>query len=268
MEIGGDFRVPDVMSNSGTAMVEVGSTNRTRLDDYKRAINDNTRLLMRVHPSNYRIIGFTDSPQLSELASLAHESGLPLYEDAGSGVLTDLSAFGITDEPIISESIRAGADVVSFSGDKLLGASQAGLIVGTARVDRSSAQAFALSRLESRQVLSRGTRGHACRPPPRSARRNTGAANAGHGSKGSGKKGKEVLWKVLKNSTETITASIVPGQSAVGGGSGPNVHPTTTLIALKHEQFTADQIEQKLRLSSPPVIARIADDLVLLDLEP
>ena len=130
VEIGGDFRVPDVMSNSGTRMVEVGSTNRTRLEDYKRAMNDNTRLIMRVHPSNYRIIGFTDSPELSELASLAHESGLPLYEDAGSGVLSDLSAFGLSDEPIISESIAAGADVVSFSGDKLLGATQAGLIVG------------------------------------------------------------------------------------------------------------------------------------------
>src|SRR5204862_6054980 len=124
VEIGGDFRVPDVMSNSGTRMVEVGSTNRTRLSDYKQAINDRTRLIMRVHPSNYRIIGFTAAPALSELAALAHESGLPFYEDAGSGVLNDLSGLGITDEPLISESIKAGADVVSFSGDKLRGATQ------------------------------------------------------------------------------------------------------------------------------------------------
>ncbi len=130
VEIGGDFRVPDVMSNSGTRMVEVGSTNRTRLEDYNRALTENTRLIMRVHPSNFRIVGFTDSPKLSELALFAHQSRLPLYEDAGSGVLTDLSAFGVTDEPIIRESISAGADVVSFSGDKLLGATQAGLIVG------------------------------------------------------------------------------------------------------------------------------------------
>ena len=102
VEIGGDFRVPDVMSNSGTRMIEVGSTNRTRLDDYRLAMNDKTRLIMRVHPSNYRIIGFTDSPDLSQLASLAHESELPLYEDAGSGVLKDLSRYGINDEPIIS----------------------------------------------------------------------------------------------------------------------------------------------------------------------
>src|SRR6266851_823900 len=130
VEIGGDFRVPDVMSNSGTRMIEVGSTNRTRLDDYQRAINDNTRLIMRVHPSNYRIVGFTAAVELAQLASLAHESGLLLYEDAGSGVLNDLSQYGLDDEPVISESISAGADVVSFSGDKLLGATQAGLIVG------------------------------------------------------------------------------------------------------------------------------------------
>src|SRR5438128_7685265 len=103
VEIGGDFRVPDVMSNSGTLMVEVGSTNRTRLDDYREAITGQTRLIMRVHPSNYRIIGFTASPELSALASLAHESGLFLYEDAGSGALGDLSAYGLSDEPIVSD---------------------------------------------------------------------------------------------------------------------------------------------------------------------
>src|SRR5688572_3400613 len=134
VEIGGDFRVPEVMSNSGTSMVEVGSTNRTRLEDYRAAITSQTRLIMRVHPSNYRIIGFTASPELSALASLAHESGLFLYEDAGSGALIDLRAFGLGDEPIASESIAAGADVVSFSADKLLGATQAGLIVGSREI--------------------------------------------------------------------------------------------------------------------------------------
>ena len=134
VEIGGDFRVPDVMSNSGTRMVEVGTTNRTSLEDYRRAINDHTRLIMKVHPSNYRIIGFTAAPELSKLASLAHDAGLLLYEDAGSGVLDDLAAYGINDEPIISQSVAAGADVVSFSGDKLLGATQAGLIVGRSEI--------------------------------------------------------------------------------------------------------------------------------------
>src|SRR5712664_2822466 len=134
VEIGGDFRVPDVMSNSGTLMVEVGSTNRTRLDDYQRAINENTRLIMRVHPSNYRIVGFTTSPDLATLSSLAHEAGLFLYEDAGSGAIADLTRYGLGDEPIISDSLAAGADVVSFSGDKLLGGPQAGLIVGRSKI--------------------------------------------------------------------------------------------------------------------------------------
>lgn len=266
VEIGGDFRVPDVMSNSGTRMVEVGSTNRTRLADYKRALNENTRLIMRVHPSNYRIVGFTGSPELAELASFAHQSGLPLYEDAGSGVLTDLSAYGLTDEPIISESIRAGADVVSFSGDKLLGATQAGLIVGrneiieqlrkhslyrALRVDK-----LCLAALEA--TLEAHRRGVIEEIPT--------LRMLALDPKALEKRARKFYVKVFKNTTETVTVSMVPGQSAVGGGSGPNVHPPTTLIALKHEQLTADQIEQRLRLASPPVIARIADDLVLLDL--
>ena len=134
VEIGGDFRVPDVMATSGTRMVEVGTTNRTKLEDYRRALNENTRLIMRVHPSNYRIIGFTASPSVAELSGLAKEAGLPLYEDAGSGVLCDLSEYGLADEPVISESLASGADVVSFSGDKLLGACQAGLIVGRSEI--------------------------------------------------------------------------------------------------------------------------------------
>lgn len=267
VEIGGDFRVPDVMSNSGTLMVEVGSTNRTRLDDYKLAVNDNTRLIMRVHPSNYRIVGFTDSPRLSELASFAHQAGLPLYEDAGSGVLADLSAIGLTDEPIISESIRAGADVVSFSGDKLLGATQAGLIVGRREiVDRLRkhslyralrADKLCLAALEA--TLDAHRRGAFEEIPalrmlalsPDSIE--TRALNF-------------IAQLAEDNETAEMTATIVAGQSAVGGGSGPNVHPQTTLIALKHAQITADELERKLRLFQPPVISRIADDLVLLDL--
>src|SRR5262245_9009988 len=131
VEIGGDFRVPDVMASSGTKMVEVGTTNRTHLHDYQRAINSNTRLIMRVHPSNYRIVGFASAPERSELVTLAHEAGLLLYEDAGSGQLEDLRKYGVIDEPVVREIIETGVDVTSFSGDKLLGSVQAGLIVGT-----------------------------------------------------------------------------------------------------------------------------------------
>jgi len=134
VEIGGDFRVPDVMANSGTRMIEVGTTNRTRLADYCDALNERTRLIMRVHPSNYRIVGFVNAPSLSELASLAHEANLSLYEDAGSGVLEDLGQYGLGDEPVVRDLVADGADIISFSGDKLLGSAQAGLIVGKRKI--------------------------------------------------------------------------------------------------------------------------------------
>jgi L-seryl-tRNA(Ser) seleniumtransferase len=267
VEIGGDFRVPDVMSNSGTRMIEVGSTNRTRLQDYKHALNDNTRLVMRVHPSNYRIVGFTAAPGLSQLATLAHEAGLPLYEDAGSGVLSDLSAFGLSDEPIIGESIAAGADVVSFSGDKLLGATQAGLIVGRREiVDRlrkhSLYRALRVDKLSlaALEATLDAHRRDAIEEIPALRMLALPAATIEQ-------RAQKFAAKLAKSSDSTpLTATIVAGQSAVGGGSGPNVHPATALIALKHENLNADQLEEKLRLSSPPVIARIADDQVLLDL--
>ena len=130
VEIGGDFRIPDVMEQSGAILREVGTTNRTKISDYKNAINENTRLLVKIHPSNYRIIGFTKTPDVRQLAETAHENSILFYEDAGSGAIFDLSEFALDDEPLISESVTAGADVVTFSGDKLLGAVQSGLIVG------------------------------------------------------------------------------------------------------------------------------------------
>lgn len=266
VEIGGDFRVPDVMSNSGTRMIEVGSTNRTRLDDYQRAINDDTSLIMRVHPSNYRIVGFTAAVELSQLASLAHESGLPLYEDAGSGVLNNLSRYGLEDEPIISQSIAAGADVVSFSGDKLLGATQAGLIVGRREIiDRLRKHSLyralrvdklCLAALEA--TLDAHRRGAIEEIPAlRMLALETDAIE---------KRAINFIEQLSGLDTQGITANIVAGQSAVGGGSGPSTHPKTALLTLKHQTLSAAEIEHKLRLFHTPIVARIADDLVLLDL--
>jgi L-seryl-tRNA(Ser) seleniumtransferase len=264
VEIGGDFRVPDVMSNSGTQMVEVGTTNRTRVDDYSRALNDKTRLIMRVHPSNYRVIGFTAAPGLDELVSLAHESSIPIYEDAGSGVVNDLTEYGLADEPLIRDSIAAGVDVVSFSGDKLLGAGQAGLIVGRAdivqrlkkhslyralRVDKLS-----LAALEA--TLESHRRGVSDEIP---TLRMLGLTKA------SIEKRAKALVENLSDSPQ-VKATVVEGHSAVGGGSGPNVHPPTALLAIHHKSLNAQEVERQLRLSSPPVVARIADDRVLLDL--
>ena len=264
VEIGGDFRVPDVMSNSGTRMIEVGSTNRTRLADYQQAINENTRVIMRVHPSNFRIVGFTDSPSLTELASLAHSSGLILYEDAGSGALADLTNYGLADEPVISNSIAAGADVVSFSGDKLLGGTQAGLIVG------------------SRTVIDR-LRKHSLYRALRADKLCLAALEVTLEAHRRGALDEIPTLRMLKLTVESIeprarvlaedlsrisglTATVVPGHSAVGGGSGPNAKLSTALVALKHSHLNASELEANLRHSTPPVIARISDGSVLIDL--
>ncbi len=266
VEIGGDFRVPDVLANSGTRMVEVGTTNRTKLEDYRLAIGDGTRLVMRIHPSNYRIVGFTASPELSELTRLAHNAGLPLYEDAGSGVLEDLSALGLRDEPIIRESVSVGADVVSFSGDKLLGGPQAGLLVGRAEtielLRRHSlyralrADKLCLAALEaSLEAFARGTA--TTEIPTLRMLALTAAEIEGRALR---------IIKLSSREGFGLNLSLILGQSAVGGGSGPNTHPPTMLIAISHNEFSADEIEQRLRHSSPPVIGRIADGKVLLDL--
>lgn len=268
VEIGGDFRVPDVMAQSGTRLVEVGTTNRTRLTDYERALTNETCLVLRVHPSNYRIVGFTDVPTLAQLADVAHSEDIPLYEDAGSGALVDLSEYGLRDEPVISESIASGADVVSFSGDKLLGAAQAGLIVGRGelieRLRRAPlyralrADKLALAALEA--TLGAYVRGTFTDEIPTlrmlamsPARLEERATN--------------FLAHLTKNRTsDTLEFQIIDGQSAIGGGAAPTTHPATTLIAMRHNKLNVDALESALRNASPPVIARIAEDKVLLDL--
>jgi L-seryl-tRNA(Ser) seleniumtransferase len=268
VEIGGDFRVPDVMLNSGTHMIEVGTTNRTHLDDYRRVINKSTRLIMRVHPSNYRIVGFTTSPSLSELAELAHDEKLVLFEDAGSGVLTHLGPYQLGDEPVIRDCISEGADVVSFSGDKLLGATQAGLIVGrgeiVSRLRRHSlyralrVDKLTLAALEA--TLESHRRGTALQDIPTLHMLSLS---------------REEIEVRAKNLIETLSQesrasgliiAIEEGKSAVGGGSGPATHPATVLISLRHHSLSADEIQHRLRLPSPPVIARISDGKVLIDL--
>jgi L-seryl-tRNA(Ser) seleniumtransferase len=268
VEIGGDFRVPDVMAQSGTRLVEVGTTNRTRLADYERALTERTRLLMRVHPSNYRIVGFTAAPTLAELASLAQHAQLPLYEDAGSGVLADLGGYGLADEPVIRDSIASGADVVSFSGDKLLGGAQAGLIVGRheliERLRRAPlyralrADKLALAALEA--TLEAHRRGTAFDEIP--ALRMLALTFERMAERAQG-----FLSRLQQNgNAPALQGEIIEGQSAIGGGAAPTTHPRTALIALTHQRLSVDALESLLRRSTPPVIARIAEDKVLLDL--
>ncbi len=266
VEIGGDFRVPDVMAASGTRMIEVGTTNRTRLSDYGKAIGDQTRLIMRVHTSNYRIVGFTNTPTLAELAELAHNARLYLYEDAGSGALVDFAAYGLTGEPLISESIAAGADVVSFSGDKLLGGPQAGLVVGRASAIESlrkhplyralRADKLALAALEATLAAHRRGASFNELPALRMIAVTYDEIEQRAGS----------FLSRLRDKTDGLTIQLIEGESAIGGGSAPTTHPKTKLIALSHSRLSTETIEEALRHSNPPVIARIGEGKVLLDL--
>lgn len=266
VEIGGDFRVPDVLAQSGAQLIEVGTTNRTKLADYERALNAETKLIVRVHPSNYRIVGFTHAPALADLAALARAHDLILYEDAGSGVLDDLSTLGLRDEPVIRDSIAQGADIVTFSGDKLLGATQAGLVVGRrALVERCRthplyralrADKLALAALAA--TLAAHRRGAAteevptlrmlAQPHEEIARR------------------ARAFVRRARTRTRALSYDLIAGQSAVGGGSAPTTHPPTTLIALTHNQLSAAALEAALRTATPPVVARILDNRVVLDL--
>jgi L-seryl-tRNA(Ser) seleniumtransferase len=264
VEIGGDFRVPDVMASSGTQMIEVGTTNRTHLHDYQRAISSNTRLIMRVHPSNYRIVGFASSPERSELVTLAHDSGLLLYEDAGSGQLDDLRKYGVIDEPVVRDIIEVGVDVTSFSGDKLLGSVQAGLIVGKlAIVSRLRkhplyralrSDKIRLAALEATLVSHQKGMGHAEVPVIQMLAFST-----------------EELRRRAQNIVDGLTASatrfeLLEDESALGGGAGPTSTFPTAVIAITHKERSAQDLEHQLRTSSPPIIGRISEGKVLLDL--
>jgi L-seryl-tRNA(Ser) seleniumtransferase len=268
VEIGGDFRVPDVMAQSGTRMVEVGTTNRTRLSDYADHLSANTRLLMRVHTSNYRIVGFTKAPTTRQLAELAHENGLIFYEDAGSGALIDFLQFGITGEPIIRQCVNDGADVVSFSGDKLLGGPQAGFLAGSAKVIERSrshplyralrADKLRLKAIEATlESYARGTTlsdipTHRMLALNQSELRNRSEAFVAR-VRGS-------------RDNDTFKLAIIEGNSAVGGGAAPTSELPTTLIAITSAHKSANEIEASLRASNTPVISRIENDQVVLDL--
>ena len=269
VEIGGDFRVPDVLSQSGGTLREVGTTNRTKLADYEKAIGQDTRMILRVHPSNYRIVGFTAMPTLSDLTALAHKHGILLYEDLGSGALIDLGEFGLTDEPVVSDSFAAGADVVSFSGDQLLGGPQAGIIAGrreiidelrshplyrALRVDK-----IAYAALEA--TLEAYRRGTATSEVPVLKMLSAGQQEIEERvSRFTG-----LLREKLRDDSG-LQFEVIDGSSAIGGGAAPAVELKTKLIALKHRKLTALRLEHAFRNSSTPVIARIFDNQVLIDL--
>lgn len=269
VEIGGDFRVPDVLSQSGAALREVGTTNRTKLADYEKAVGDHTRMILRVHTSNYKIVGFTAMPTVAELSALAKKHKILLYEDIGSGALFDLSEFGLADEPVVSRSIEAGADVVSFSGDKLLGGPQSGIIVGrldlieklrkhplyrALRVDK-----LGLAALEA--TLQAYRRDSATSEIPVTRMLSMTESEIAERVVRFGKKLDEATGK-----NGNLQIEIVDGLSAVGGGAAPAAQLKTKLLALSHRRMPAERLEHLLRSSDPPVIARIVDGRVMIDL--
>ena len=265
VEIGGDFRIPDVLEQSGATLREVGTTNRTKLTDYERAIGDNTRLILRVHPSNFRITGFTSTPALSELSELAVKRGSLLFEDAGSGALVELSRLGL-DEPVISESIKAGADLVSFSGDKLMGGTQAGMIVGRRhlieRLRRNplyrALRPDKFSYVAIDATLSTFAKGTAWENLPVLQMLAMTADEIG-------RRARNVVDQVVRQTRSVSQFKVVSGNSAVGGGAAPDVELPTFLIAITGNA-PPEAFAKRLREANPPVIARIADERVLIDL--
>ena len=258
IEIGDGFRIPDIMQRSGAIIREIGTTNRTRIEDYREAINERTQLLLRVHPSNFRIEGFTARPELRELAALGKERGIPVYEDLGSGCVADLRKFGI-DEPLVGDSLRTGVNVVSFSGDKLLGGPQAGILAGdralvtrlrrnpmfrALRLDKLIYQA--LETTLRNLLLERWDQVPALRMISQSSEELRARAEA------------------LCLRLDGVLTQIVEGSSLIGGGATPEQPLPSWLVAVRCEDVM--EAERRCRMSDPPVVARIENDLLLFDL--
>jgi L-seryl-tRNA(Ser) seleniumtransferase len=267
IEIGDGFRIPDIMMESGAVLEEVGTTNRTRLCDYERAIHERTRLLLRVHPSNFRITGFTERPSLDELVALGRRYQLPVFEDLGSGCLADLAASGIA-EPVARASCDAGVSVVCFSGDKLLGGPQAGIIAGkreiierirrnplfrALRVDKLTIAALEVT-------LKAYLRGAYDEIPALRMIRTSPDEIARRAS--------SFLSRLGNSLPPHVAAELRPGFSVIGGGSTPDQQLPTHLIVISSPSHSAAQLEERLRNSGHgvPVIARIENDHLVLDL--
>ena len=263
VEIGGSFRIPDVMAKSGAILREVGTTNRTRVSDYEQAITDRTRLLLRVHRSNFEITGFTEQASTADLVTLARKRGVPLMEDLGSGALFDLRSVGIQGEPGVLDSVRSGVDIVTYSGDKLLGGPQAGLISGNsdliARMRANSlfralrVDKLIYAALEA-TLLAYIRRDHDAIPTLRMMRL-TKEAIAERAAK-----------LATRIDSPKLRTEIMDGESLLGGGSAPSSVLPTRVLALSCESLSADDLAARLRNSQPPIISRVEDGRVLLDL--
>jgi L-seryl-tRNA(Ser) seleniumtransferase len=268
IEIGDGFRIPEIMEQSGAILREVGTTNRTRLADYEDSINEKTRLLLRVHPSNFKVTGFTDKPSLEELAALSQRSGLPLVEDLGSGCLIDLSGYGIR-EPTVRQSVEAGVGIVTFSGDKLLGGPQAGIIAGKkdliARVRRHPL--FRALRVDKLTIAAlEVTLGAYLR----AAWDEIPAIRMIRATPQELKRRAENFIRELRPELplDEVEVEITDGDSLAGGGSTPAQSLPTKVIRIASARYSATKLEQRLRRAPAgiSVIARVEDDRLVLDL--
>ncbi len=267
IEIGGSFRLPEVMSQSQARLVEVGATNRTHLKDYQKAITADTAAIMRVHPSNYRVVGFTSEVPLAAMAELAHSRGLTLIDDLGAGALLGLEQFGLPHEPTVRESIAAGADVVLFSGDKLIGASQAGVIVGrkdlierlrkhplmrAMRVDKTCLMVLerTLHLFRDPDLLRREHPLYQMICTPMEALRNRAKALA------------DAITKAVPKAALSIDAS----KAYLGSGSMPTEAIPSVMLSVSVPGLSATELARRLRLDKACVFTRIEDDLVRLDM--
>jgi L-seryl-tRNA(Ser) seleniumtransferase len=268
VEIGGAFRIPDLLARSGATLREVGTTNRTHPADYERAINANTGLLLKVHTSNYRIVGFTSDVSLSELVAIARRHGLPVMEDLGSGALIDLSQFGLPKEPVVAEQIALGADIVTFSGDKILGGPQAGLVVGKRAWVKLLAEnplhravrcgKLTIAALEATLQLYRHSADVvAAIPTLRMLARPLDEI----GSLGAG-----VLPALARALGDDFRVSLEDSTSQVGSGALPIDELPTKVIAVESRALSAERVAERFRASQPPIIGRIRDGRFLLDL--
>ncbi len=266
VEIGGKFRIPDVMEQSGATLVEVGTTNKTHYSDYEDAITEDTKALLKVHTSNYRIVGFTDTVTIADLAPLAKERELPLIEDLGSGVLVDLSKYGLTYEPTVQDSIKSGADVVCFSGDKLLGGPQAGIIIGkkkyidmmkknqltrALRIDKFTATAL---ELVLQEYLSE-----------EKAIQNIPVLRMIHETKEEVTARARSLKNMLNRAGLDADFGLEECESQIGGGSLPLERIPSMAVTVKPHNISVPKLEEEMRHLEVPIIPRTANDTIYLD---
>lgn len=268
VEIGGSFRVPDVMSSSGAILKEVGTTNKTHLHDYERAINENTALLLKVHQSNFRTIGFTKQVEIDELVTLGRKHNIPVMFDLGSGCLIDLKPYGVHIEPTVQDVVKSGCDIVTFSGDKLLGGPQGGVIAGKAeliekisknplmravRIDKLTLSAFeaVLMNYLDEEKARKGI------PTIKMLLQDVGEIKD---------RAKRIALRLRREIKEDVAdIEVMADSSQSGGGALPEIEFKTYVIAIKPKKISVNKLEERIRRGSPPIIARIKEDALIID---